>query len=156
MKVTRDRVVTVDHTVADDAGIRRDDGEPMRYVHGHGAILPALEQQFEGLETGDCCSVILEPERAYGAYREHLVFEVERTNLPEGMNPAAGEWVRSRTGEREFPLYVRELRQRTVILDGNHPLAGRTLHFECRIREVREATADEREQGRARIESAVT
>lgn len=106
---------------------------PMHYVHGTGQMLPALEAALEGRRAGDALRVTLTPEQAYGPHRPELVFEVVRDNLPPGQALHVGMTLTPGGQRGKFSLKVVELTERGAMLDGNHPLAGRTVTWELRI-----------------------
>ena len=109
---------------------------PMRYVHGTGQMLPALEATLEGRRAGDVLRMTLTPEQAYGPHRPELVFEAVRDNLPPGQALRVGMTLTPGGQRGKFSLKVVALTERGAMLDGNHPLAGRTVTWELRILEV--------------------
>jgi len=109
---------------------------PLSYVHGTGQMLPALEAALEGHRAGDAVSVTLTPEQAYGPHRPELVFEAIRDNLPPGQEIRVGMTLTPGGQRGRFSLKVVGLTERGAMLDGNHPLAGRTVTWEIRIQEV--------------------
>ncbi|WP_181869980.1 peptidylprolyl isomerase [Halomonas sp. DQ26W] len=133
--------ITAEYVLTDEDGERLAASTPetmLRYVHGTGQMLPALEDALEGCRAGDTLSVTLTPEQAYGPHRPELVFEAVRENLPPGQQIRIGMTL-SPGGQRgKFSLKVVGLTERGAMLDGNHPLAGRTATWEIRILEVRQ------------------
>lgn len=157
MKITTDTVATIDYALRNQAGELVDSSEasgPMVYLHGYRHVLPALERAVEGHSAGEHLVVELEPEEAYGARQENLVFAAKREVLPEGLELAEGKRLTSGSHGRKFSLRVVRLTDDGAILDGNHPLAGERLTFELAIREVREATAAEVQARRASGDTA--
>jgi FKBP-type peptidyl-prolyl cis-trans isomerase SlyD len=148
MKIQKDIVVHARYrlTTEDEAGSPGDEQHgPMVYLHGYGHILDALERTLEGARPGDIRCVTVPPEAGYGERNPRLVFKAPRSNLPEG---ALEEGMMLSTSERDgdgrrFPLRIVELTGDGAIVDGNHPLAGMTLHFEITVLEVRPATTEE-------------
>lgn len=106
---------------------------PMRYVHGTGQMLPALEAALEGRRAGDALRVTLTPEQAYGPHRPELVFEAVRDNLPPGQALRVGMTLTPGGQRSKFSLKVVALTERGAMLDGNHPLAGRTVTWALHI-----------------------
>lgn len=109
------------------------DQEPFQYIHGKNQIIPALEKQLESLNAGDRREIILGPDDAYGALDPQAYIEIEKSELPQtdlkigtrlGMISPEGQTV---------PATVVEIRLETVILNLNHPLAGKELHFVVQI-----------------------
>ncbi len=129
MKIAKDSVVSIDYRLHLGDGNTVDasqEGAPLVYLQGHGQIVPGLEHDPEGVQ------------------------EVPRERFPEGMLPKEGAVLSATTPEGdEVPFVVKEIRPQTVVVDLNHPLAGKTLHFDVTVREVRQATADELAHGHA-------
>ncbi|MCC5858340.1 MAG: peptidylprolyl isomerase [Ectothiorhodospiraceae bacterium] len=150
-RVAFNTVVTADYSLTDADGERLDDSKqsgPMRYVHGHVTLLPALERALEGAEVGSTVTVELPPEAAYGERQENLVFEANRTALPDDLELYPGRQLRSGSHGRQFSLRVVRLTDQGAILDGNHPLAGKQLCFRVTIKDVRAASTQEAQSGR--------
>ncbi len=150
MKAVRGNVVTIEYTLTDDEGRVLDASEgsaPLEYLHGYDNIIPALESALDSLETGHTASVTIPPEEAYGDREPDAVFEVPREDLPEEMELRPGMRVSAQTPKGQIALTVVELTEEKAILDGNHPLAGTTLHFDVEVTDVREATEEELAQG---------
>ncbi|MGN6440269.1 MAG: FKBP-type peptidyl-prolyl cis-trans isomerase [Agriterribacter sp.] len=148
MIVEKNKVVSIQYNAKDDSGNIVDtnmDFEPLEYLHGHHNILQNLEDALTGLKTEDEKNVVLNADEAYGAFNPELVFEVSREQFPEGANNLQlGTMVQSSDG---MELIVTDMDGEKIILDGNHPLAGKTLHFSVTIKSIREATAEEIEHG---------
>ena len=106
------------------------EGEPLTYVHGENQLLPALEQQLEGLDVDDRKEVTLAAEEAYGGVREEAFREVPSEQIPEGARRVGAQL--SAQGY-EGPIRVHEVKDETVVLDFNHPLAGQLLKFDIRV-----------------------
>ena len=147
MKATRGNVVKLHYILTDESGEvienSRPGDEPIEYLHGFGGIIPGLERALEGSEIGHRATVRVAPEDAYGKRDPGMVFEVGKDQLPDGMPLEVGIEVESRTPDGTISLVVTEVRADGVVLDGNHPLAGRTLQFDVEILGVRAASAEE-------------
>ncbi len=124
-------------------------GEPVVYLHGHGNILPALEQQLAGHAAGDTLSVTLEPEQAYGVRRADSIQRVPLKHLhaPGRLRPGMVVAVETEHGARQ--VTVLKVGKFNADVDTNHPLAGRTLCFEIEVLEVRAASEEEIAHGHA-------
>lgn len=150
MIVEKDRVVSISYNATDETGTVVDsniDFEPLEYLHGHGNILETLENALNGLAVSEEKKVTLQPEQAYGEFNPELVFEVTREQFPEGAaSLQIGAMVQSSDG---LELVVTDMDGEKIILDGNHPLAGKTLQFAVTIKNVREATEEEISHGHA-------
>ncbi|MFL5354893.1 peptidylprolyl isomerase [Archangium sp.] len=153
MQIANDSVVSIEYRLhlGDGKTIDESDpGEPLVYLHGHEQIVPGLEKALEGKKVGESLKVTVTPEDGYGEYDPDGVEEVPREDFPPDMELEAGGIV-SATDEEgdEVDFLVKEVRPKTVVVDFNHPLAGKTLHFEVTVREVRAATKEELEHGHA-------
>lgn len=157
MEITKDAVVTAHYRFTDESGELVDSSErsgPMIYLHGRANVLPAIEAALAGQNAGYSTSLTLQPEQAFGAHRPELVFEAVRENLPPNVALKPGVPLFSGSGDRPaFQLRVIELTERGALLDGNHPLAGRTLSVDLEVLHVRPASAKEIRRGRASIET---
>lgn len=105
-------------------------GEAVTYVQGGGQILPALESALTGLAVDDTKQVTLEPADAYGEVNPEAFQEIPIDQIPEDARVVGA--VLGAQGY-EGPIRVHEIREETVVLDFNNPLAGRTLTFDIRI-----------------------
>ncbi len=154
MKITKDKVVGIHYTLTGDENKVLDTssgGDPLSYLHGHGNIIPGLEAELEGKSVKDTFKVTVQPELAYGHHDKDLVFNVSRSNFADPESIQVGVQVRGQLAENEPPmlLSVVEVTEDEVVLDGNHPLAGQTLHFDVEVMELRDATAEEIAHGHA-------
>ena len=144
--IEKDRVVLVAFRLTDAEGELIDASEGIRYLHGHGQLLPGLEKALEGLVVGDRAKATLSPEDGYGKRDEARVIQALTEELPAGLAPGAMVHAQLPKGG-VIPLTVVAIDGPTVTLDGNHPLAGKTLVFEVEVREVCEATAEDLAHG---------
>ncbi len=151
MKIAKNTVVAIDYTLKDDEGEIVDSSEgqdPLHYLHGHGNIVAGLERALDGKEAGENVSVSIAPKDGYGERNEARVLKVERSALPSEMEPEVGMQVAAEGPNGQvLPLWITEVADKSVTLDGNHPMAGKTLHFTVDIRSVRDATAEELQHG---------
>lgn len=149
MQIAKDKVVQIDYTLKNDKGEVLDTSEgagPLAYLHGHHGIIPGLENALEGKATGDKLDVSIAPAEAYGEYNEAMVQVVER-KLFEGMDVAPGAQFQAQTSDGMQVITVTAVDGDEVTIDGNHPLAGQTLHFSVEVVEVRDASEEELAHG---------
>jgi FKBP-type peptidyl-prolyl cis-trans isomerase SlyD len=148
MVVEKDKVVSIHYSVSDEAGNIVDgniDFEPLEYLHGHNNILEGLEKALTGLKISEEKKVTLTPAESYGEFNPELVFEVSREQFLEGANDLQlGTVVQASDGQE---LIVTDIDGDKIILDGNHPLAGRTLEFVVTVKNIRDAGAEEISHG---------
>lgn len=137
MRIDRGCRVVARGAVRDEAGNLLDDGSrPFAFVVGRQETLAGIESAVIGRAAGERLSFACPPAAAYGAYRPELVFETPRANLPPDVVLTPGAVLHPGGSNGRFSLKVLELTANGARLDGNHPLAGRTLHFELEIVEV--------------------
>jgi FKBP-type peptidyl-prolyl cis-trans isomerase SlyD len=116
-------------------------------VHGVGALVPGLEAELEGKAAGDKVEVRIAPEDGYGTRHEGMVQRVSRALLPDEVEPRVGMQLQTQNEQGPLVLTVVDVQDEEITVDGNHPLAGVTLHFEVDVKSVRAATAEEIEHG---------
>ena len=110
---------------------------PLEYTQGQNMIIPGLEQSLVGLKVGDKKTVIVAPEDAYGIIDERGIIEVPKERLGEAIDAQVGMVLQMTNPEGEaFPGKVVEVKEDVVVLDFNHPLAGKELKFDVEIVEV--------------------
>ena len=158
MKIVKDSVVSLRYELFDAEGNLVENVEdPISYLHGgYDGIFPLVEEALHGKGVGDKVSVTLQPDDAFGEY-EHELVEVEpRSSFPKDV--AVGmqfEGAPEEADDEDFILYtVIEVTDDEVTVDGNHPLAGKTLTFSCAVTHVRNATEDELEHGHVHEEGS--
>jgi FKBP-type peptidyl-prolyl cis-trans isomerase SlyD len=151
MQIGKNAVVTLNYRLSDTEGkVLEESEQSVSYLHGgYDGIFPGVEVALEGKEKGYECKVRLEPEDAFGEYDPTLMRVEPRNLFPD--NVAVGmqfEGQADDDGDDEFTLYtVTEITDDTIIVDGNHPLADRTLDFHCTVLDVRSATTEELTHG---------
>lgn len=150
MKTAANMVVSIHYTLKDDSGEVLDTSsgrEPLSYLHGHGNIIPGLEQALEGTAAGHRSQVAVEPAEGYGEANPDLVFEAPREQFPADLKLEEGTRVYAEGPQGRVTFRVVQLTEKGAMLDGNHPLAGKRLLFDVEVVEVRPATKDEMEHG---------
>ncbi|MEF2145318.1 MAG: peptidylprolyl isomerase [Desulfovibrionaceae bacterium] len=112
------------------------DREPLEFVLGQGHVIEGFEKAVLGMEPGDSVSVSISPEEGYGARNDDLIFEVERSQMPPDLDPEEGMILEVQTEHGPAQLTVTSINGDNVTLDGNPPLAGKTLNFELSLVEI--------------------
>jgi FKBP-type peptidyl-prolyl cis-trans isomerase SlyD len=134
--IEKGSTVHLEYTLKDDAGAVLDTNKgqaPLTYTQGEEQILPGLEKELTGLHKGDEKKVTVKPEDGYGALDPSAQTEVPKEMLPSSALTVGTQLMaRSAAGEAR-PVRVKEIKEQTVILDLNHPLAGKTLLFEVKV-----------------------
>ncbi|PPU78121.1 peptidylprolyl isomerase [Xanthomonas cucurbitae] len=150
MEISQGRVATIHYTLSDDSGQvldRSSPDAPLSYLHGAGNIVPGLEQALDGRQTGDTLTTDVAPEQGYGPRHAQLIQQVPREAFPGDIEVVPGVQFEARTQQGPVLVTVTEVGPAQVTVDGNHPLAGQTLHFAVEVVQVREATTEELNQG---------
>lgn len=143
-------VVTMHYELKDAQGEVLDSSkgqQPLVYLHGAGNIIVGLEEQLEGKTVGDNINAVISPEKGYGMPVDALVQTVPKEAFGEIEQVEVGMRLQAETEQGPVPVIVTEIGDTTVTVDGNHPLAGKELHFAVSIAEIREASAEEIEHG---------
>lgn len=108
--------------------------DPLGFVLGEGKVIPGFEAAVEGMEIGDEKTATIAAEQAYGPRRDELMIEVEREKLPEGLEPEVGQPLQMQTADgQNVQVTITEVQEEQVVLDANHPLAGRELTFDIEL-----------------------
>jgi FKBP-type peptidyl-prolyl cis-trans isomerase SlyD len=150
MKASSGKIVSLHYTLTDDRGVLLDSSrerEPFIYLHGHGYIVPGLETELEGCEAGFHGAIQVSPANGYGEYNPQAVFEVPRDRFPPHEEIEVGMQVQGEGEHGILNFTVVEVNDQGVVLDANHPMAGKTLNFQVEVLHVRDATAQELAHG---------
>ncbi|MCL7752044.1 peptidylprolyl isomerase [Guyparkeria hydrothermalis] len=150
MQVQNDHVVSIDYTLKNDAGEVMDSSEqtgPLAYLHGHQNIIPGLEKALDEKAVGDTLSVSIEPADAYGERDERMIQTVPRSMFQGVDEIEPGMRFQAQTEGGVTVVTIKEVNGDEITLDGNHELAGETLHFDVEIKDVRPASEEEIEHG---------
>lgn len=150
MLIAEDKVVSFHYRLSEPGQEAVDDsrdGQPVVYLHGHDGMLPGLEEALTGKQIGDMFTVTLSPEQAYGPRREDAV---QRISVKRVINPGnrkvnyrPGMVVQVNTDHGPREVTVIKAGFKTLDVDTNHPMAGRTLQFEIEVVDVRDASEEE-------------
>jgi peptidylprolyl isomerase len=112
--------------------------EPLEFTLGEGKVIPGFEEAVKGMKVGQSKTVTIPVDDAYGPRRDDLILEIERTQLPENLNPEVGQRLHmEQANGRQSIVTVTDVSQKTITLDANHPLAGADLTFELKLVEVK-------------------
>ncbi|MEO8629624.1 MAG: peptidylprolyl isomerase [Betaproteobacteria bacterium] len=149
MQIAKNTAVSITYELqSKDGEVLEQAGEQVTYLHGgYEGIFPAVEEALEGKEPGYVCRVELEPDDGFGEYDAELVRSEPRELFPAdvkvGMQFEGGS---DESGESRV-YSVTDIAEDKVIVDGNHPLAGKSLVFACTVLDVRKATKEELTHG---------
>jgi FKBP-type peptidyl-prolyl cis-trans isomerase SlyD len=146
MEIADRCVASFNYTLTNDAGEVLDSSEgrePLSYLHGKGNIVTGLEKAMAGKKPGDKFKVEVKPEEGYGVHNPALVQEVPRDAFRGIDKIEPGMQFRAESDRGPMMVVVTAVQGDKVTVDGNHPLAGATLHFAIEVTDVREASVEE-------------
>ncbi|MEC9281296.1 MAG: peptidylprolyl isomerase [Bdellovibrionota bacterium] len=146
MIIEKDCVVSIEYTLTDAEGKvldKSDASGPLKYLHGHQNIIPGLEDELAGKTNGDELDVSIEAAKAYGQVDSTLIQEVPKEQFASMPDIKEGMQVQAQTDQGPIVFMVTEVKDDTVVVDANHPLAGIDLNFSVKVVEVRKAEAEE-------------
>ena len=150
MQIANNVVALIEYTLTDDQGEVIDSsvgGEPLAYLHGAGNIIPGLEKALEGKQQGDALKVSIAPADGYGEKNEGLLQVVPRAMFQGVDQIEEGMQFHAQTDHGMQVITVAKVDGDNITVDGNHPLAGQTLHFDVKVVEVRAASQEELDHG---------
>lgn len=141
MKIEKNTAVTLRYKLMDDKRVALEQGnEPTVYLHGgYGNTFPKLEQALEGRLAGYQTALELQPQDAFGPRDEGLVQTIPKTQFPPGVKVGGQLQGRDDSGNARM-FTVMKIKGDKVLLDGNHPLAGKALRISATVLQVRAAT----------------
>lgn len=126
--------LTVDGKVVDSSKGR----QPLEYKAGAHQMIPGFEKAVMGMKAGEKKSFKVKPEDGYGQVNPKAVREVPKKQLPADLKPKAGMTLYAKAKEGQpMPVTIKEVKKDTVVMDFNHPLAGKTLNFDVEVMEVK-------------------
>ena len=128
--------VKIEYTLKDDKGAVLDTNagkESLAFTQGAQQIIPGLDKALLGMKTGDSKKVTVKPEDAYGAVDPKAEAEVPRDALPQGAAVVGTRLLARGQDGQPRPVTVKAVKDATVLLDLNHPLAGKTLFFDVKV-----------------------
>jgi FKBP-type peptidyl-prolyl cis-trans isomerase SlyD len=131
-KVSIHYTLTVDGEVRDSS---RGD-EPLEYTHGKGTLVDGFEEQLLGMKKGQKKNIVVSPEKGYGVVDPEAIKKISLSSLPRMELVKGGDFSYNIGGE-DVEGRITELTDREVVVDTNHPLAGKTLHFDVEVMDVR-------------------
>jgi len=147
-KAKNDNVVKDGMLVSFDYTLKGTDGkvietskgrEPLKYVHGQRMMIPGLEKELAGMKVGGEKHVTVKPEDAYGPVNKNAFQEVPKEKIPvNGLKVGAILALKSPDGQ-VMPTRVAEIKEKTVVMDMNHPMAGKTLVFDVKVVDIQPA-----------------
>lgn len=149
--IANDTVVQLHFLLKDSSGKQLDGAgpeAPLLYLHGHGNLVPGLEEALAGKAVGDRVEVEVPPEKGYGVKQRIKAMKALRSDFPDGARLERGvSFMMAGPDGQSQMVWVTKVMGREIHLTPQHPLAGVTLHFDCTVQSVRAATSEETAQG---------
>jgi len=150
MLIDNNKVITINYTLKNDDGNLIDESNDGSFCYLHGAdnIIPGMEQALHGKTKDDQLQLSLKPDEAYGEYVEALTQIVDRAMFDVNDTIEAGMQFQAQSENGQMIMItVTSVDGDNVTIDGNHPLAGETLHYDITVVDVRDATEEEISHG---------
>lgn len=141
MTVTQGKEVAIEYTLKleDQTVVDSNVGDtPLTYLHGSHQIVSGLEKALEGMKVGESKKVKVNPEEGYGPIDQAAFMEADKKLIPEDALKVDTLLQGQDRNGHVFTARVAEIRDQTVVLDLNHPLAGKTLYFDVRVLNIGE------------------
>ena len=120
--------------------------QPVGFVVGNAHVLPSIEKQLLGMREGESATIFLEPEEAFGSYDPEAIREVPRDNFPKEIELKPTMPFQAEGPDGPVTFVVKSVENDTILVDMNHPLAGRRIRCEVEIHDVRDLTLEEKDQ----------
>ena len=145
MKIEKNIVVSINYVLLDSTGKTMEKTEsPVSYLHGgFDEIFAIVEETLQNKEIGHSCSILMSPENHFGEYDSDLVRIEPRNAFPDNIKIGMQFEGEEKNSRITLIYTITDITEDKVIVDGNHPLAGMTLHFDCTVTGVRPATEEE-------------
>ena len=143
MQIAKQKAVTVEYTLTGDTGEILDSSKyraPLTYVQGMGNMISGFETALEGKQAGDKFAFEVAPANGYGEQDKALLFSVPKDRFQGMADLEVGMRFQVQTPNGAMIMAVYQIEEYSVVLDGNHPLAGKSLHFDVEVVGVRDAT----------------
>lgn len=146
----KDLVVGMDYSLKVDGEIvdSSEGSDPIEFIQGCGNIIPGLEKELYGMKIGESKKVVVKASEGYGEYDPDAILTVDKENFPDEIPLEIGVEVAITNDDgNEMIASIEEIGDKTITLNGNHPLAGKELEFDIKIVSLRDPTDEEREHG---------
>jgi FKBP-type peptidyl-prolyl cis-trans isomerase 2 len=118
--------------------------EPIEFVLGQGRLIPGFEKGLIDMKLNEKKTIEIAKDQAYGDVNDNLIQEIKKTELPQDMEPKVGMGLVSKSPDgKEINLMVVEVKDESIVIDGNHPLAGHDLIFDVEVVEIKETVITE-------------
>lgn len=151
MKIAKNTATFISFTLTDtetDTELEKTaEAEPFSYIQGVEGFIPGVEAALEGKSVGDEVSVSLSPEEAFGPYDAEGIKQLPKEAFKDVEKLEAGLELIANLGDGPMIIRIEKVEDEIVTIDTNHPFAGKSVRFDIKVTEVREATAEEIDHG---------
>ena len=150
MTIIEKSVVSMHYKLTDESGQLLDESQdqPLKYIHGTNSLIPGLEKELDGKKAGDQIKATVPPEEGYGPVMPQLIQNLPKSTFQGAEKIEVGmEFEASNENNETMIVRVDAVNGEEVTINGNHPLAGKTLNFDVKVVEVREASEEELSHG---------
>jgi FKBP-type peptidyl-prolyl cis-trans isomerase SlyD len=149
--VTDGKYVSLTYSITDDQGNLLEQTDlPVGYIHGgHTELVGGMDRAVAGKQAGDRVELSVDPEDAFGPHYPSLTFTDDIANVPPELRHLGAEVQMQNDAGEVKTFYVTRIEKGRLTVDGNHPMAGKVLHFHIKIHEVRDPTREELAHDRA-------
>jgi FKBP-type peptidyl-prolyl cis-trans isomerase 2 len=111
--------------------------DPLEFTVGSGQVIKGFDEGVKGMSVGEKKTVEIPVGDAYGEKSQDMIIEFPKSQFPPDMQPEVGQQLMMNNGAgQQFPVTITEVKEETVMLDANHPLAGQDLIFDIELVEI--------------------
>lgn len=139
MKVAAGKKISIEYTLeSEDRSVMETNvgDKPLVYIHGDHKIIPGLEKALDGMLIGESKQFAVEPEEGFGPVDQNAFIEQDKKIIPPDLLKIGAQIQAEDREGRAYIVKISEIKEDKVVLDCNHPLAGKTLHFDVKIVDV--------------------
>jgi FKBP-type peptidyl-prolyl cis-trans isomerase 2 len=112
--------------------------DPLEFEVGSGSVIPGFDEGVKGMSVGEKKTINIPADEAYGSVEEDRIFEFPIDRFPPDVKPEEGMTLNMSSGQGDYiPVVISEVRNEVVVLDANHPLAGKDLTFDIELMEIK-------------------
>lgn len=148
MQVARNKVVTISYELSETGKAKLEDGT-LDYLHGFKNLMPALEKFLTDKKEGFSGKVEMGPRDAFGEVSSDMVMTIPKDQLEKPEEMAVGMQIELESEEGVIPAVVTQVNDADIVVDGNHPYAGKSITFDIKVLKIRDASAEELAHGHA-------
>ncbi len=113
------------------------EAEPLEFEVGAGQVIPGFDQAVVGMQVGESKQVRIPEDEAYGPYNDSMVFDADPSQFEEGLSPQVGQQFQTQMQDgTPLLLTVKSIEDGKIMLDANHPMAGKALNFDLEVVEI--------------------